>query len=194
MKVLLLAGIEPDRPGKTNRALQEMGDEIFIDQSIQQLESLGLEVVVVLAGFESEEILRKSHRLEHCELVYDTNFAQSTLVSNLRAGLYAVQRECFVFPITASLPERSVWMALLNHFFTQSYATGTHIVKTNQHEWPLLITAKGKSLLRKNSYIKTLSHPSLLWETVDLSSMDLTAQVIGDNSTPLPWTGRTNSL
>lgn len=152
MKVLLLSGYRPQRLGL---GVSDDG-ELWIDFQIGALKAMGLSPVVVLSGAHADDILRVSHQLESCELVFDDNGLNSNLFSNLRAGLRVTDEACFVLPLEVPAPPEVAWRYLKTELVSQGILTSHHVFQLPmtegapwQYGFPLLITAVGNKAILK---------------------------------------------
>lgn len=150
MKALLLAGYEDSH----KVALRDCDGRPFIDLQIAALRRLGYEVAVVLAGDESDNILRACRALWNCELVFDTNGADACLWTNLKAGLCTTHDWVVALPIKAKTPELSELNQIINEVYTNPQA---HQVRSHSFPGPFAITLKGRQLIKKNKDIYDLN-------------------------------------
>jgi hypothetical protein len=125
-----------------------------LDQHITHLENLNYEVLVVLGDRHSEQILRHSRRLEHCELVFDTHGDHNTLLTNIRAAAFATEDAFLVCNALDPLAPAGELQELINAFYRAGFRTPV------QGFWigslPLLITRSGNLWLRDHSDLGTL--------------------------------------
>jgi hypothetical protein len=150
MEVILASGYRPSEQIGLEADAQGV---LWIDAQIHKLQSLGLTPIIVLAGEHCDEVVQKSVLLESCDLVYDSNQADANLLTNVKSGLKATERACFVIPAEVPVPRESIWKHLklgLNH---QGYGTNNHLLQTGgegapwQYGFPLLITPAGRVAL-----------------------------------------------
>ena len=147
MKAILLCGYrnENDGLGKT-----------LLDRRIQQLRTLGFEVICVLSGPGADAQLRHCPTLSSAELVFDCA-DQPSLASNLKAGLAATDGEgCFTIPLEVPLPPEEAWEFLRETWRNEGFHTQTNVfqaVNTEGAPWqfgfPLLITRSGNALIQE---------------------------------------------
>jgi hypothetical protein len=152
MEVILLSGYRPHPIG--TKKLEN--GEVWLDYQIRLLQEMGLTPVVVLSGRHADETLRVARHLESCELVFDTNENQSTLYTNLRAGLKVTSEACFALPIEVPTPSQDHWHQLKGELLNVGLRTAHHVIHMPPHEgavwhygFPLLVTAFGNQMIQK---------------------------------------------
>lgn len=164
MKTLLLCGY---------RNL-DLNENSLIDRRIQQLWNLealvGTDLICVLSGAHADDQLRQSRHLSKVEIAFDTNHQDVHLLTNIRAGLAAcTDREpCFVLPIEIPCPENQVWQTLKEGLRASGIHSEYHLIQiadkgasATSFGFPLIITAKGNQLIRKQKNISSLVDPQL---------------------------------
>lgn len=162
MDVLLLAGYKRDC---AQIALKKL------DQQILNLQSIGLNPVVILSGTEADEVIRQSQPLRTCELVFDTNEPQDvSLMTNLKSGIQVVSQTCFVLPLEIPPPPKEIWVALKRAFQETGFTTKTAFIQLSDREgapwhwgFPLYITRLGRHLLLQEENLHTLTDPRLTY-------------------------------
>lgn len=152
MEALLLAGYRPKEA--LGLETDEVG-KLLLDHHIDQLKSLGLDPVVVLAGDPADEVLRKSSSLQGCELVFDANYHEANLFTNLRSGLKVTEKACFVLPVEIPVAPENVWRQLKAELLTQGLLTSYHAFQLTTEEgapwhygFPLLISTIGNKIIQ----------------------------------------------
>jgi hypothetical protein len=172
MRTILLAGyraglgLEHDASGV-----------LLIDRRIRELQHLGFEVVCVLSGNEADDVLRTSRALMDVELVFDTNAEQSTLATNLKAGLAATDGEgCYCLPLEIAPPERPVWNFLREEWRKRGFHTSTSVFQAADAQgapwrfgFPLLITRSGNGLIRELTGLTGLVDARLKYQLLAFS-------------------------
>lgn len=165
MKALLLSGYRRDLSGAY--ALKNHFGNHMIDYQIERLRACCNEIVVVLAGTESEEILRHSRLLQNCEMIFDSHNGESSLLSNLRAGLEHSPEWVVALPVELPCPEPEVFLKLQTAYI-QAGLTCDWDMLTNAHPgrmdlrfFPLLITRSGNHVFRKTPDLADLEDPRL---------------------------------
>ena len=157
MKVLLLCGYRISDHEQIPLGLERTSSgECLIDRRIDELQAQGFEVICVLAGHSSEQVLRESRRLADVELVFDTNAEQASLASNLQAGLAATAGEgCFALPLEVPCPPPEAWASLRERWRREGFHTDISVfqlVAPLGAPWhfgfPLLISRKGNARIR----------------------------------------------
>ncbi|MEZ4872816.1 MAG: hypothetical protein R2827_11395 [Bdellovibrionales bacterium] len=142
--------------------LQRFDDRYWIDHQIDRLMSFGHAVTVVLGGESAEEILIKSESLIRAELVFDTNGVNTSLYTNIQAGVFAVENFACTLPIDVPCPDRIIWDRLRHHYvklgnnspveWVQSYSiVSGHAIPTH----PSLVTFKGIHSIRNGMFSET---------------------------------------
>lgn len=115
MRVLLLAGYQSSLP--SDALLPDEKGRFKLDGHIDQLLAMGIpldDITVVLGGADSEDILRRSRRIESCELIYDTNGSEVSLTTNLRAGLAAFTQPILVLKVSDDYLGKRLYLDLLS--------------------------------------------------------------------------------
>jgi hypothetical protein len=171
MKTILLAGyraalgLERDANG-----------ELLIDVKIRELQRLSYEVICVLAGNDADEVLRASRYLMNVELVFDTNDAEATLATNLKAGLAATEGEgCFCIPLEVPTPEAAAWHFLREGWRREGFLTSSSVFQLStsqgapwQFGFPLLVSRSGNKLIRSLQGFTTLVDTRLKYQQLNL--------------------------
>ena len=155
MKVILLAG----HTTATTKALEVKNGVLRIDTQVDRLEAMKYEVIIVAAGDAAENLLRLSRTIERCELVFDTHGEEASLLTNLRAGLFATEEAVFVLPANVDIPDQICFQAMINAYFKAGLRTENHGFWFN--DYPLLVTRNGNAFFRKASDLKDFSNPGL---------------------------------
>ena len=159
MKVLIIAN-SFKKENLENILFVEENGESFIDRQIRKVQGLGYPVEVVLSTHLADEILRKSKRIQNCEIIFDADIENCNFLSSLRAGLLATSRECFVLPIEIPCPGPKVWQSLRRHFYRQekldlvqvAYPKSGQLVET----FPALISNNVKSSFDSQNTSKSM--------------------------------------
>jgi hypothetical protein len=152
VEVLLLSGYRPHPIG-----LKKLSSgELLLDHQICSLKEMGLTPVVILSGNHADDVLRTSRELESCELVFDANDDQSTLYTNLRAGLHITKDACFALPVEVPTPEQVHWRQLKAELVNLGLLTSHHVIHHPPAEgavwhygFPLLVTALGNKIIQQ---------------------------------------------
>lgn len=176
MDVLLIAGYRNDSEAL---GLSENQDgQIQMDLQISKLQQLGLTPIVVLAGLEADDVLRKSKKLSECELIYDTHGNESSIAACVKAGLQGVEHTCFVLPVEVPCPSKDSWVALRKAFLSTGFSTKIAMVQltdTQGAPWhygfPLFITRLGRHLMLNDEEIHSLTDPKLSYHQLDFTTL-----------------------
>jgi hypothetical protein len=131
---------------------------------IVHFELLKFEVVVVLAGQNSEHFLRSSRALERCDLVFDTTNSEASMITQAHAACHATEDAFFLISLMSVLPTPEH----LHELIKQYYRAG---LRTERHgfwfaDFPLLITRSGNQFFRKASGLAGWQDPRLQIITV----------------------------
>lgn len=181
MKTLLLCGYRKSELGEPTLGLERGEDGVtLLERRIRQLKSLRHDIIVVLAGNEADEILRQCPSIADTELAYDTNDTESTLTTNLKAGLAAgAGHSCYVLPVEIPVPEYPTWNFLREGFRRYALQAKVTIVQTLDSQgaplhfgFPLLITRFGNSEIRATPELKTLADTRLKYLHLDSELKD----------------------
>lgn len=162
MKALLCAGFEKEFP-------------IRLDTHIAHLEKMNFEIVVVIGGFNSEQVLCQSQLLERCELVFDTNDNELSLLSNIRAGMHTTEDSILVHPAGSDLINERSFQELVKAYYHAGLRTESHGFWTG--DFPLLITRSGNQFFRKAADLTGLNDPR-----ISLVKLDDTCLATGVNT------------
>jgi hypothetical protein len=168
MDVLILAGY------KKNHSL----DPVLLDRQIERTREMGLNPIVVLSGKYADETLRRSLLLSSCELVFDTNDEDVSLMTNLKAGIQMVAETCFVLPVEVPAPPSEAWKALKIAFQTSGFTTKFALLQLTDQQgapwnwgFPLFVTRFGRHLLLNEENLTSFFDPR--WTYLRCSSEGL---------------------
>lgn len=170
MKALLLAGHQNSVDQPT--ALIPFKDQLWIDWQITQLHNMGYEVGLVIGDKHSERILAESEKVGACDFIFDTNGENTTLMSNLRSGVFSVSRICFVLPIGTPAPYKEVWQKLIDHYYrinAEKYdllKSFCPVGKKMQAGYPFLVTRTGVQKFKHLKDINSLEDERLTFSPV----------------------------
>lgn len=166
MKIILLAGHEHS---SQSLALKTFQNKLWIDSYLEILLKRAYEIIVVLGDQHAEAILGSSQYLAKCDLVFDTHGANTTLMTNLRAGLYSVQHHALALPLSEKLPEPQCLQNLTTHYF-KNYNQTQHLIKSYYLNlgqltpgFPVFITPIGKKLILANKAITHIHDPQIIY-------------------------------
>lgn len=148
----------------------------LIDKRIYELQSLGLNVICVLAGHDADDLLRASRRLMSAELVFDTQ-DNPNLATNLKAGLAATEGEgSFVLPVEMPAPPPPVWWTLREEWRKVGFHTAHSCLQLRDGQgaplhygFPLLVTRAGNALIRESKDFRTLVDTRLKYLHLELN-------------------------
>lgn len=155
MTTLLLAGYRTSSTLEAHFSLRTYNSQNLLDFQIQSLRQFCNEIVVVLAGGASEQVLRASKLIHECELVYDTEENDANLISNLRAGLHHTENWVFTLPVDYPCPKPEKFQRLLGAYTrdgwgSQSFLwTAGEVNSPSPSFFPLLVTRNGNAFIRK---------------------------------------------
>ncbi len=161
MKVLLLAGYSQTEDPENSFALKELQGIKIIDWQIGRLKAICGEVVVVLGGTDSEELLRQSRLVREAELVFDTHGPEASPWTNLKAGLQHGPGWTFALDILHPAPVGDLFQRLHSEYLKAGLNMGSHIFCSTAHRSPWLITRKGQRDIKSISDFKGLSDERL---------------------------------
>ncbi len=154
MNCLLLAGYRPSTEEDLLGFKETENGSFQLREAITSLKEMGHTVTVVLSGNIADEQLLRCREIMDCELVFDTNGEQCSLLTNVRSGLEAVDNHCFVFPVELKIPPPQIWKGLLAQLQMVGYATASHIFRSEiGHQFPLLLTRKGREVILDDTQI-----------------------------------------
>lgn len=166
MKIVLLTGEITDQ-NEFCSALKMVNNKIWLDHQIEAVIPLNLEIEIVLGAKFSDDILRNSIYLRKFNIVFDPNEEEVGPLSNLRAGLFASNRECIVFPINFACPSLKVWQNLIGKLYQDS-SSKFDIVRPYcpvngemTPGFPVGITAGGRETILLNKEITNLQNDGL---------------------------------
>lgn len=148
-----LLGTERDAAGVT-----------LLDRRIEQLQALGHDVIIVLAGASADEQLVHCRRIETVEMAFDNSANGGSLLSNTYAGAELFDNEsCFVIPLEVVPPPAAHWRFLYNELAKIGFATPVAALQAVSPQgapchygFPLLLTRSGNSLLKETADLKSL--------------------------------------
>ncbi len=173
MKTILACGYTHQHD--KHPALTVFENKLWVDWQIEKLLELNHEVVIVLGDSFSEKILSHSQLISQCELVFDTNGAVTTLMTNVKSGLYQVNNYSFILPITTPCAHSKVWANLTNHYH-KVCDDKLHLVKrflpqnkNTSGTYPLLITPAGRTFITKQSGLKGLDDQKIQYSVAAAS-------------------------
>lgn len=182
MKVILLAGQNPFSLTYPV-SLAAFDNQPLLDHHIELVVKLGFEPLVVLDGKDADLVLLNSKKLAQVELIYDTNDIP-TFMTNLRSGLYATHRECFVLPIWQQIPSKKAWQQMIYSYYHRDLNQLAHVVQPYcpvngemTAGFPLLVTKNGRLFLRRNKDIQSLSDERVKLARVAVLQPAITTQV-----------------
>jgi len=167
MKTILLAGYRHSENHDEAPGLQvDANGSMRLDRRIEQLMTLGHEIVCVLAGASAELQMRRSKRLEDVELVFDNHDVEANLVTNVRAGLAAAGHDpCFCLPVEIPWPSTASWTELTRVSWTDTAgASVAQIIEAGtarEFGFPLLITRRGTHEIPRLDHLRSLADPRL---------------------------------
>lgn len=154
MNCLLLAGYRPSTEEDLLGFKETENGSFQLREAISTLKEMGHTVTVVLSGNIADEQLLRCREIMDCELVFDTNNDEVSLMSNVRSGLEAVDNHTFIFPVELAIPPAHVWKELLAQLQMAGYATASHIFRSEfGHQFPLLLTRKGREVILDDTQI-----------------------------------------
>lgn len=169
MDVLILAGYRQNLHSILLRRTSSDAP-LFLDQQITAAQALGLHPIVVLSGGHADEILRQSLALRTCELVFDTNDGEATLMTNLKAGVHVISNTGFILPVEVPCPEKAVWVALKQAFQRTGFSTRKAFIQLTDPQgapwhwgFPLYMTRLGRHLLLNEPNLHSLVDPCLTY-------------------------------
>ena len=163
MKLIILAGYRSPHFNENAVGISSHreGPHLLAEQ-IKKISSFGFEVVVVLAGEQSETQLRQCPELAECELAFDTA-VKPTLFTNLRGGLATTSEASLALPVDILLSDKSVTDFLIREHAREGARTKHCIIQVCdaqgapwQAGFPILVTRQGNKVIQ---------------DTVDLSSL-----------------------
>lgn len=170
MKLLLLAGYR--QPLKSELALgisAHSQEASVLSKQIKKISSLGFELVVVLAGPQSEVQLRKCLELADCELAFDTS-PKPNLFTNLRGGLATTEEASLVLPVDIELTDKKVTDFLIREHAREGARTPFSIIQATDSQgapwqmgFPLLVTRNGNKLIQDTEDMVMVTDPRVLF-------------------------------
>jgi hypothetical protein len=145
-----------------------------LDAHIIHLERLKFEVVVVLSGTHSEQLLRGARRLEHCEIVFDTHpDGEIHLSTSLHAGVHCTEDAALVMSSTQPLMAEPAARELIKRYFNLGFTTPYHALWLGHG--PYLITRSGNAFFRKAAHLHSLNDPAI--QLLHIQDSDLASRV-----------------
>ncbi len=173
MKTLLLSGYSLTPEPEESFALKELHGIRIIDWQIRRLKSLGSEVVVVLGGTDSEDLLRKSQLLRYCELVFDTHGEQVSRWTNLQSGLESGPGWSFALDIKHPAPDLSTFKQLRDRYLIDGLNSPSHVYCATPKRSPWLVSRSGRQFIKSTNDINSLEDSRLLLVRLDEGYQDL---------------------
>lgn len=168
MNCIILAGYRPSTEEDLLGFKQTENGSYQLRENIQTLKDYGYTVTVVLSGNLADEQLLRCREIIDCELVFDTNGNEASLLTNTRSGLAAVNDHTYIFPVELIPPKKEIFKGLLAQLQMAGYATASHIFRSEiDHQFPLLLTRKGREVILSDTEITSFLDAKLKYVDVN---------------------------
>lgn len=179
MRVIVLAGYK-NHPTDQCPWIEKSDGVALLERRLREVRSVTDHCIVVLSGDSADEILRHCPTLENCELVFDTNQAQISLLSNLRAALKLGGDPAIVLPADIGLSPGPELKELVSSAVQQGLRCPYHLLQGVTQSgalwnggFPVLLTTTGAETILREKELTGLSDPRLQRQEIAIPGASL---------------------